>query len=85
MTDTIVRLMQFGVIAALALTGAYTLVIGVRDGLLRQRISSRLHRDGRELRGMSALLHGAATAIVGIAIAALAIWMGLRILGPASS
>src|SRR2546427_12963903 len=48
MTDTIVRLMQFGVIAALALTGAYTLVIGVRDGLLRQRISSRLHRDGRE-------------------------------------
>jgi len=75
--------MAFG--AVMALIGTYTLVVGVRDGLLRQRISSRLHRDGRELRGMPALIHGAATTIVGVAIAALAIWLGLAILWPATS
>jgi hypothetical protein len=72
-------------VAAIALIGTYTLVVGVRDGLLRQRTSSRLHRDGRELRGVPALIHGAATTIVGIAIAALAIWLGLEILWPATS
>jgi hypothetical protein len=72
-------------VAAIALIGTYTLVVGVRDGLVRQRISSRLHRDGRELRGVPALIHGAATTIVGIAIAALAIWLGLEILWPATS
>ena len=75
--------MAFG--AVMALVGTYTLVVGVRDGLLRQRISSRLHRDGRELRGMPALIHGAATTIVGVAIATLAIWLGLAILWPATS
>jgi hypothetical protein len=72
-------------VVAIALIGTYTLVVGVRDGLLRQRTSSRLHRDGRELRGVPALIHGAATTIVGIAIAALAIWLGLEILWPATS
>jgi len=62
-----VRLMRMAFVAVIALIGTYTLVVGVRDGLLRQRISSRLHLDGRELRGTSALIHGAATTIVGIA------------------
>jgi hypothetical protein len=79
------RLMGMMFVAAIALIGTYTLVVGVRDGLLRQRTSSRLHRDGRELRGVPALIHGAATTIVGIAIAALAIWLGLEILWPATS
>jgi hypothetical protein len=79
------RLMGMMFVAAIALIGTYTLVVGVRDGLVRQRISSRLHRDGRELRGVPALIHGAATTIVGIAIAALAIWLGLEILWPATS
>ena len=69
------RLMQFGAVIGLALMGAYTLVIGVRDGRLRQKINSRFHRDGRELRGLPALLHGVATTIVGIAIIAIAIHM----------
>jgi len=80
-----VRLMQMAFVAVIALIGTYTLLVGVRDGLLRQRISSRLHRDGRELRGMPALIHGAATTMVGIAIAVLAIWLGLEILWPATS
>ena len=81
----IVCLMRMAFVGVMALVGTYTLVVGVRDGLLRQRISSRLHRDGRELRGMPALIHGAATTIVGVAIAALAIWLGLAILWPATS
>jgi len=77
--------MRMALVGVMAPVGTYTLVVGVRDGLLRQRISSRLHRDGRELRGMPALIHGAATTIVGVAIAALAIWLGLAILWPATS
>jgi hypothetical protein len=72
--------LRLAVVTALAAIGVYTVVIGVRDGVLRQRISSRLHRDGRELVGMPALLQGLATTIVGIAITALAVWIGLEIL-----
>ena len=74
------RLIQLAIVAAIAVIGVYTLFIGVRDGLVRQRISSRLHHDGRELRGTPALLHGMATTAIGFAIAAVAIWMGLEIL-----
>jgi hypothetical protein len=77
--------MRMALVAVIALVGTYTLVVGVRDGLLRQRISSRLHRDGPELRGTPALIHGVATTIVGIAIVALAIWLGFEILWPATS
>jgi hypothetical protein len=80
-----VRLMRMAFVAVIALIGTYTFVVGVRDGLLRQRITSRLHLDGRELRGTPALIHGAATTIVGIAIAALAVWLGLATLWPATS
>ena len=74
------RLLQLIVPAAIALIGAYTLLVGIRDGVVRQRISSRLHRDGRELRGAWAVLHGAATTTVGVGIIAVAIWMSLELL-----
>lgn len=73
------QLMRLMVVMAIAVLGAYTFCIGVRDGLVRRRISSRLHRDGRELRGTAALLHGAATTAVGVVIAATAIWIGFEI------
>ena len=73
------QLMRLTVVAAIAVAGAYTFFIGVRDGLVRQRISSRLHRDGREPRGTAALLHGVATSAVGAVIAATAIWIGFEI------
>jgi hypothetical protein len=74
------QLMRLTVVGAIAVVGAYTFFIGVRDGLVRRRISSHVHRDGRELRGTAALLHGAATTAVGVVIAATAIWIGLEIL-----
>ena len=55
----IVCLMGMAFVAVIALIGTYTLVVGVRDGLLRQRISSRLHRRlGQETmrRGFSRVL-----------------------------
>lgn len=73
------RLMRLMIVAAIAVVGAYTLLVGVRDGLVGQRISSRLHRDGRELRGPAAVLHGAASTAAGLVIAAVAIWIGLEI------
>ena len=74
------RLLQPTVFAVVAVFSVYTLLIGVRDGLVRQRISSRLHRDGGELRGRWAVLHGAVTTTVGVGITAVAIWLGLEIL-----
>ena len=78
-------MMRLAFLAAIGLIGVYTLVVGVRDGLVRRRISSRVHRDGRELRGMPALIHGMAATFAGIAIAAVAIWLGVRIFWPAGS
>jgi hypothetical protein len=51
------------------------MIFGVRDGMIRGRIRSRWHRDGRELSGNAALWYGAITSIVGAMVVAAALWL----------
>jgi hypothetical protein len=61
----------------LFLVGCRTIVIGIRDGMVRSRIRSRWYRDRREMTGNTAFWYGATTSLVGCAVIALAIWLGL--------
>jgi hypothetical protein len=54
--------------------GGRTILIGINDGMIRRRISSRLHRNGRALTGTFAVWYGASTALVGAAVAIFALW-----------
>ena len=72
---------KLALVSLLALTGGYTVMVGVRDGMLRRRIGSRFHRDGRELRNAAAFLHGIFTSATGLATAGLAVWPGLKVFG----
>ena len=62
------------------LIGAHTILVGVRDGMVRGRIRSRWHRDRRELTGNSAVWAGASTTSVGVAVLGLGVWLAVRFL-----
>jgi hypothetical protein len=55
--------------------GCRTILIGINQGMIRRRINSRLHRDRRALTGTVAVWYGASTALIGVAVAILALWL----------
>jgi hypothetical protein len=69
--------LEFVFYLVLLFIGCRTILIGINQGMIRHRISSRLHRDRRELTGNFAMWYGASTALIGVAVAALALWLAL--------
>jgi hypothetical protein len=69
--------LRFAFDLLLLFIGYRTILIGINDGIVRRRIRSRWHRDGRKLSGNSAVWYGASTALIGIAVVVLSFWLAV--------
>jgi hypothetical protein len=72
----------FGLVVAIfvLLIGCHTVWVGLRDGVMRQRIRSRWHRDERELTGSAAIWSGASVAFLGALVIGLGLWMAIKVM-----
>ena len=69
--------LRFAFDLMLFVIGYRTILIGINDGMIRRHISSRWHRDGHKLTGNSAMWYGAGTALIGVAVVALSLWLAV--------